>query len=413
MRQIALYLSSICLSGCVLFPSEKRISKWSVLDQAKDISCKSIDTGKHIGFENISVLQGYRNNTTSLPIALIAHVVKRSGAKSYDYYDFDGDLSLESEKRNSLIFGRNGMPLVGQLPPKEGSEARIAVLRNKAKDESIIEIHNIRSNVVIASSAKIAGNFQGGNLMNTERGMWISLEGDQSKVIFIKGGDLLAKNEKGSERLLPVQSFPNLSAANKIALLGDTEQSAAQALTLKSDIANDGKIKDLFLVTRLHEAGQQGSVYQLELPTEAGVEAWAVQSVPGGAKLAYIEGDSLIGQANLVLAKIKLGVASPIIEWQKMIPLGDAHVAQPYWVNSSNGQFLAMMKWLDEESTLSLYRVGFKQVESAKDFGVFAKGTAAIDLFSYGSDNEVYSVMRRKDGHKWDFSVCLLGEIGY
>lgn len=149
----------------------------------------------------------------------------------------------------------------------------------------------------------------------------------------------------------------------------------------------------------------------LEIPTNLGVESYDVKPFKGGFKLAYIEGDSLVGQGVLRVAYFVEAEGAVAKKWEKSFPLEDTHASDLVWVSGKNGEDqLLFLKWLDAERTLASYQVTDTDVIAMKNVGLFAKDSALIDGFSVGPKGASYAVMRYKWKRFWKFELCNLSE---
>ncbi|MGE0173885.1 MAG: hypothetical protein AB7T49_13905 [Oligoflexales bacterium] len=112
------------------------------------------------------------------------------------------------------------------------------------------------------------------------------------------------------------------------------------------------------------------------------VEQWSAVVVKDGLLLATIEGDSVMGDANLRVTKVQLGAKGVTVVWQKTKSLTNEHVSDPFWVTRKDGVYLYLPKWLDSDVTLSLYQITNNDVKSIGSMGVFSEGTTFQSLFT-------------------------------
>jgi hypothetical protein len=135
------------------------------------------------------------------------------------------------------------------------------------------------------------------------------------------------------------------------------------------------------------------------------VEQWSAVATKDGVLLATIEGDSVMGEANLKVSKIVLGAKGVQIAWQKTKSLTNEHVGDPVWITHKNSVYIYLPKWLDSESTLSLYRVTDKDVSSIGSVGIFSEGTTFQSIFTL-KDGAVVALSTTMKGNVAQYLLC-------
>ena len=85
----------------------------------------------------------------------------------------------------------------------------------------------------------------------------------------------------------------------------------------------------------------------------------------------------------------------------------DIHVSEPVWIESpSGGAMLTLMKWLDGEATIGLYRVASGVLKTFPDQGVHRKGSIVTSGFMELGQKRVTTIIRHREGELWKFELC-------
>lgn len=143
------------------------------------------------------------------------------------------------------------------------------------------------------------------------------------------------------------------------------------------------------------------------LATESGgVESYTFSWHGKQLSLAYIKGNSLVGEASVHLLEAYRGPEGVWITRNNQIFSFDTfHLGSPHWVRSPRGDELVFLQWLDGESTLA--RIATKEqggVNQPNYYGVFPAGTRIMGIFS----EDAKMLIRQKEKLDWKFSVCSL-----
>ena len=147
----------------------------------------------------------------------------------------------------------------------------------------------------------------------------------------------------------------------------------------------------------------------IDFEVKGGLESWAVTSGRGETLVALITGDSMIGQSILHIGSINLRQEVPTWGWRKELPLPDIHVSEPVWIETTGvSPVLTIMKWVDAEATLGLYRVAANTVKQYPDQGIHRKGSIVSTGFEDAHDIRLTAILRHREGDIWKFELCKI-----
>ncbi len=147
----------------------------------------------------------------------------------------------------------------------------------------------------------------------------------------------------------------------------------------------------------------------MSIPTKVTyqIESFATYLRDGNFHLAYVDGDSLVGESSLKVTKAALEGGSPSVKWTRQSSLRNVHVTEPVFVNSKKGLELLVLKWVDEESTIARYMVTAEGIGKPTYAGVFKRGSRIMEAFSVDA-GRAFAITRSKGSDNWDFLVCRL-----
>lgn len=180
----------------------------------------------------------------------------------------------------------------------------------------------------------------------------------------------------------------------------------------------------------IYQFGSDGSQQSYFIRIKEDIENWSARYKNGFLYLATVQGDSMIGEASLVVDKYQLkpSIESGNKEKEKLnkkefiylkselkggssIPL--AHLSSPVWLNSEEGLSVLIFKWLDNESTVGSYSIeetGSKDSYSLtlklSDLGIFPNSSRIETVYSM--DKKDYMVIKTQNNYFGEFSICKL-----
>jgi hypothetical protein len=144
----------------------------------------------------------------------------------------------------------------------------------------------------------------------------------------------------------------------------------------------------------------------LDIDAQSQVESWSAAQFGGGTYLAFVDGDSMIGQADLKISYVNSVDGATAVKWTKASPLKDVHVTEPVFLASAKGLEVLLLNWIDEESTIARYMVAGGTVGKPAYSGIYPKGARIVDAFTGESPDDLYVVTRHRDDTRWAFNIC-------
>ena len=210
----------------------------------------------------------------------------------------------------------------------------------------------------------------------------------------------------------------------------------------------------------IYQFGDDGFQQSYSIRIKEYIENWSATYKNNSLYLATVQGDSMIGEASLVVDKYQL---KPSIESKKKeklekkedntstidndkdkkddrtknknininkntkkeelillkseltggssIPL--AHLSSPVWLNSEEGLSVLIFKWLDNESTVGSYSIEETRVKDSYsltlkqlDLGIFPNSSRIEKVYSM--DKKDYMVIKTQNNYFGEFSICKL-----
>ena len=164
----------------------------------------------------------------------------------------------------------------------------------------------------------------------------------------------------------------------------------------------------IFKWQSITSSGQPGPPQILSLPLNNGVEGWTALKNNQDFALAYIAGDSLIGDSKLVIAWFQLSGGKPVKKWVKIFDLENIHVGEPFWSGNGNQTYLHILQWMDAEATVAGFAVNSAGVKPQKPQGIFPTGSTLMDTFMDRKSRVPYALIRFKEDLQWQFELCEL-----
>jgi hypothetical protein len=393
MRQISLSLVSLGIflgtSGCAIFSSKKTNSEWDVLSSVDKVSCASWPLAENdIQVNEIKVSQ---NAAAKVQVAFAASVVKRNGAPGFYYVPFDDDAKLNRDDLVPLKLGR-GSILIGSSLMAETPV--VGVVRNQT-EKAIFELRTVKDNVVRFSTDAAELPIADGEILTVDHGAWLSYRRDDNGIRFS-----FIDWEKPTK--IEAKNFRTVAFGGQPVALAKADKSGILALW------RDDKGDRRFQVRNLARDGQTAAPVTLDVKIDGTVESWSAASFGQGYFLAYVEGDSLVGQATLRVAYFNWRDGVPVVQWQKEQIIKDVHVGEPMFSAVNDKLDLLLLNWVDDESTIARYQVSSGTLGQPKFSGVFERGARLVKAFTDAKRSDSFVLMRYREDNKWTFKVCEL-----
>ncbi len=423
MRLLVLPFLIIAVISCDFFHNGRTpVSEWDLLDRASHVKCASWPQAKEVlTFNKIQTAKGPS-------AAFFAASVLRTGEAMSFLAPFDGSYKIDQDSLVPVKFGKDDM-LLGITQLHAGLLAVSFQITQDVKGapQGLIEVRSLPNNVVLYKTKPTWSNIADGALAATyetfsstaPNGFWVTLKDGASdsdtfedqttetKVAFLK------IPAKGAE--LEVQTFNNLSFPSEVTLLPMFKQKSALAVYYDHNrvVGKDLVKGDVpLMVQELFEDGRHVAPKMLGIKVESNLESWAAMFFENELYIAYIDGDTMVGRANLKITKFQIAQEGMRQLWTRGFKIDNIHVSEPLWIVQRHKPHLFLLEWLDNESTLSSFPIVPETgISEASVHGVFPKGSRIEDTLVDASDGHVYMVMRTKNKELWNFEVCDLSEL--
>ena len=374
---------SFILVGCVTPKKAPPKSAWADLGKSEQTECKDwplderdLDVRAIYPVGNQETFFGYAVETRT-----------RDGGISHIFLRSSNGLDFELSKAQPIPIGTRGVilstMLLGNTP--------IVITSKVAGNRSTLEARNLNNNQIIGISPFIIdGDLRSADVSIAGKDVWLSLRSGDYSTSFARFS--LAKGKGVFERVL-------FSSESRGATLVASDARQAPFLVELSSLSGKPSLK---LSSVNQKEFSLGSYKNLTLPTSNGVESWSVTGNGSGGLFSAVVGDSMVGQASIVV-----GQFDSSREWGniKTVDLSDLHVSEPVWSNFGN--IVAIMKWIDAEGTLGVYRLSDKGEVNTFDKGVFPQGSVPMSLFQVKANNYGVVVRNKKDD-LWRYRVCKI-----
>lgn len=214
----------------------------------------------------------------------------------------------------------------------------------------------------------------------------VALEEQPLKLLWING-------QKLETKVKPVA----VTAAEKIVgnyrLLSHAPNNATEVVYLDRGTGVHSS-QPQFKVATLDAKAMKATSGTLTLKINEQVEQWQATAHNGKLYLAFMDGDSLMGNGELKAAEIDHAK----VTWLKGLPLKHIHYSQPQWIQTGNSLSLGALKWLDRESTFAWIGMDGKSLEERASIGVFPEASVLESTFASTEDGQkmTHAVLRVK-----------------
>lgn len=379
---------SILMISCTT-PEQKPLeSNWGELGKASAISCKPWPLKE----SELDVSQMMASSASGG--GFIATMRMRNGSQMPVFAEGASSQDLDAEELLALPIGRHAY-VVGLTD--WGNEPVAFIIQNR-NDRAWLEIRAVRNNRLVSRMpTPIEGDVYSGRISMSAKGWWLQLNHGETEASFVK----VTPETSGDWRF----SLSPFKASTRFASI------VSNASDLSGHILEFSRGKDentsKFKITRLDTNGQFKDLGMISLPTKSGVESWSAVAIGSRLVLAVVRGDSMIGQASLIVAAISVVGGELKTEWKQEFPFSDVHLAEPAWVTDGTKALLGMMKWMDGEGALSRFRVDAYKADALGDVGVFEKGTVLVAGYLNNKASGM-GAFRYRENELWKYKICKL-----
>ena len=372
---------NLLLFGCTLGKSNTK-SDWIVLENADSVACSAWPKReKDLDISEIT----FQPSASSF---LVKGTNRNTSRYTYDL-KFDDDEDVDPQDRANFEIGRSAQ-VAGLV--KMGGANHFVVFEDR-QGKTQVEFRNTGTNVVELSFAMNEKQLTPIGLYPSNFGVWISYKNTEQVVRFVFVDHRAGKNAK------PVFAALNFSDTPKVNV---SETDGTIILTTVAD-----RQKTKFSVVTVDVTGKASEAMPVTTKVTYQIESYATYFNNGSFYLAYVDGDSLVGESSLKLVKAGIEGGSVSAKWTRQSSLRNVHVNEPVFVYSKKGLELLVLKWVDEESTIARYMVTADGLGKPTYAGVFKRGSRIMDAFSVDA-GRAFAVTRSKGSDNWEFLVCRL-----
>ena len=385
------------LMGCVTTEESNLKSNWQALNKAEKLKCLILPKTVHdIEMENVDYFATANNPGLIL------------GAKGRDYtqrvYFVDKkimkDFSAFPEDLQNIALG----PKITYLGSFLFNGSIRLVIENEQDETKWIEVREIQNNIVIASSAKYSPGLRKKALAVSPKGIWMLTTDDE------KSEDDSARLEYGAFEW----------TTNKVDLSYIKDFKVGMDIRV---IPNEANSTIIWTNREKSNPDEYGFIYQIfegekaltgekkfSVKNNPSLESWGVSGQRNKEFwLTITKGDSLLGNASLLLINMQVGSDHSIKAGNTVsLDLADRHFSLPQVATTENKSILVIPTWVDAESTLALYEIKGNTAEFIGHRGVFPEGTALKNIFFDNASQELWSIFRIQDILSPSTSLCRL-----
>ena len=394
MRAVFLTLPVAWAMACTTGGQGDIISKWHVLQGATQLTCENWPRrDRDLQIDDIGVIKG------GTPGFLVSGL-RRDGQPLQYFTPFDNDVKIDPDRRVELTFGR-GAILAGGISPKSGVIDAV-VVRGVGADpqvETRVELRAIPSNLLVAQASLGASSVSEATVHRSGQGAYVVLktDGHQFRLAYV---DL---SKPARPRVTAVAGF---ASGERPVLAVDPNRRGGWAVWREGD--SQGSLRAMAL------EGERSisSVMTLDLQVSGDIEAFSAYNGGDQLLVAWIEGDSLVGQAELKVALLQRtpkGNQGLKRRWLRTVALRDVHASDPVFLRTAEGPEVAMLNWIDEESTLARFAIGPSSLGRPTYTGIFPRGARVLDTFpENAAATDSYVLIRYREGEQWRHRLCEL-----
>lgn len=382
-----LLLHMVMYAACATTKEPARTSEWVNLSEVgtaacepwpmveKDLEVRSVETvlgkGKAYGFA--------------------ASVRQRNSSLEQVFVPASAKMELDTEHAQILPLGQGSVVVASW---QAGGVPLLIVAHNSSGGRSTLELRKATDNRILAKSAFILdGNVRDGSIEIDGDTVWITLRTGDSSTAFAK---LMYKGQNSAFDRVAYTSESR--GAFVIADLAKHVPYIVENLPVGDKIA--------FKIFPLRGKDYStGPAYTIDMNAKGSAESWSVTSARNGFYFAAISGDSMVGQGVLHAGIVTVGQDNAVWGWRKELGFPDVHVSEPVWIASAGGPILTVMKWLDGEATMAVFRATSTALDIRKDRGVHPKGSIVISGVE-PVEGLLTTVVRNKKDDLWHYSIC-------
>jgi hypothetical protein len=373
------------VTACATTQGSKIASRWQDLERSDVLSCGEWP----IRQSEIDV--GDMTSSGAGDGGFVATMRLRNGSVLPVLAETKGREKVDFEDLISFPIGRDAHVLAMGAWAHEP----IAFVVQNKNDRAWLEIRAMRDNRLVSRMATPLGDeVHAGKLQPSKTGWWLQLNHSENQSSFVH----VTPDKTTSWKFL-ISSFQSSSKLAQM-VAGPSGGDAFVVELPKGQDSDQGEFK----ITMLDPAGKFQDYGKVTLATKGGVESWSAVMLDGSVVLAVVRGDSMVGQASLlILAAGSRGTVS----WKKDFPMPDVHLGEPVWLSNGSKAVLGLMRWIDAEGSLGRIKVDRFGAEQLTDVGVFAKGSVLVAGY-LDSEGRGLGGVRHRETDLWKYKICKI-----
>jgi len=375
----------VYLAGCTTPGGHETTSGWSALLHSSKVECSIWPLrDKDLQIDDLTWIGGRK------PGFLLAGLKRDASPLNY-FAPFSGDEAVDPEQFASLNLGPHAVMLGGGTA---GGQNMVVVAHNSG-GKSTFDVRSLASNIVKYKGD--LGPFQvvEGNVTQAKGSLWLSVKSEDN-IYHLVQINTAQPGKWGSKAL----ASPTYNEQPK--LLGGEAGGGVTVLWKEGDTGKPLKLQVL------HADGSMDAAITLDLQVTSQMESWSATNHAGIIYLALIDGDTMIGQAEVKVAAVYQGSAGTGVKWTKAIQLRDTHAQEPIFVATNRGLEVLVLNWIDEESTIARYMIAGANIGKPTYSGVFQKGSRILEAFAGPDQNDAFVVTRSRNDKRWAYQLCKI-----
>ena len=383
MKQYLLFILVTCTMSCQTPGSKKSGSNWYPLSQSEQVNCSlwPLRDGE-LQIDEINVVKGSMGG-------FLVSGLKRNGGRFHYYAPLNSD-SPAIEDFATLSLGGAATVLGGT---HYGAGIYALVARNDENNVSI-ELRTVPGNILSFSKYTGIKSIVDGEATLARNGIWLSYKTEDNLY------HLIFFNTREAKKIT-AHPVTNLTLPNPPTVIPSGAESTA--LIVWHEDEGDRPFKTQVI----REDGTSDTAADLD-GRFSQVESWSARAQNRHLYLATIEGDTMIGKADLRVTEFNLTQSGFKHEPSDSYALTDIHTTEPAFFQGRNGLEVLLLNWIDEESTIARYHLNSTRPSKPSYSGIFQKGTRIIGTLQAPVNDAEYLVTRHREGTRWAFQLCRL-----
>ena len=386
MGKFSQVLLAVALVSCVHKQSSKVQSRWHPISKAKDLECVTWPLREQdLRIDHIALISG------SLP-GFLVRGMKRD-AKPLNYLSFwNDDPNPNPDAFKDLSFPRGSLPIGGFQ-----ANGQLYTLFAAHDDQgAYLELREAESNIKSQRFSLKLKQVEEGSLLSDAHGQWLTLKGDDGRY------HLFHLVHRGSGAMIlrdltfAIEEVPQITIHE------------VGAFVMWRDDKLLGRLMGQWFVQGEKASGESQGRFQMDLQGSDPIESWNVARTSAGTFVAVVDGDSLLGEAKLKVAKLDLSSKVDGFSWIGQVDLRDIHVTEPRITETPEGTEVLLLNWVDEESTIARYIVNAEKISKPLFSGLFSRGTRLIESFKSAKSGQIWVLTRHRNDTRWLYQICGL-----